>query len=157
VRGQESMMVVPGGDADNLTRSDLRARGDAILASVRGGVNSGESEVPGNLTVATMAPGAKTALRINASRWAATSAVVPQGSQFWPQHPQPLCPPGMWWSGNTDGPQVQHAWLPVSALPYQSSEHIHENDAFSAWRDVPMKVDLDSLSSGFALTRPPGL
>lgn len=150
-------MAVLGGDADKLTRSDLRARGDAILASVRGGVVSGESEVPGNLTVATMAPGARTALRMNASRWSGCSAVVPQTSQFWAPHQQPLCPPGMWWSGNTDGPQVQYAGHSMSAQQHESSEHMQDSPAFSDWREVPMKVDLDSLSSGFALTRPPGL
>jgi len=129
-RGQESMMAVLGGDADKLTRLDLQARGDAVLASVRGSPGAGSSEATlGHLTVATMAPGARNALRQGVGGWSGCGAAAPQ---LWQQSPQPYSPPGMWWPGCAE-----------SALSPD-------------FDDQPMKVNLDS-SALFALAPPPGL
>lgn len=151
-RGQESMMAVLGGDADKLTRSDLRARGDAVLASVRGGGGAGSNEAtPGHLTVATMAPSARNALRMGAGRLGGCGAAAPE---FWQQSSQPLSPPGMWWPGCADSPQVLNAGCSA-----QGGGHNQDSaGTCPIWGELPMKVDLDSLASArFALTPPPGL
>jgi len=133
-RGQQSMMAVLGGDVDQLTRFDLQARGDAVLASVRESPGSGSSEAMlGHLTVATMLPGARNALRMGGGGggWSGCGAVAPQ---LWQQSPQPFSPPGMWWPGCAD------------------------NVRLPDFDDQPMKVNLDGCPSAmFTLAPPPGL
>lgn len=147
-RGQESMMAVLGGDADKVTRSDLQARGDAVLESVRRGPTAASSEVAlGHLTVATIAPGARNALRMGG--WRGCNAVA---RQPWQQSPRPLSPPGMWWPGYTDSAQ---------AFDLDSSNRSGGFDGvgvFTSWDEQPMKVDLDSLASArITVAPPPGL
>jgi len=151
-RGQESMMAVLGGDADRLTRSDLQARGDAVLASVCRGPSSGSSEVAlGHLTVATIAPGARSALRRGVGGWSGCGAAAPQ---LWQQSPRPLSPPGMWWPGYPDT-------APALNMDYSTQSGGLDQDstgAFPVWGELPMKVDVESLASArFTVAPPPGL
>jgi hypothetical protein len=149
-RGQESMMAVLGGDADKITRSDLQARGDAVLESVRKGPGAGSSEATlGHLTVATIAPGARNALRVGS--WSGCNAVA---SQAWQQSSRPLSPPGMWWPGYADSTRAFD-------MDYSIQSGGLDQDsigAFSCWDEQPMKVDLDSLASArITVAPPPGL
>ena len=146
-RGHESMIAVLEGDADKLTRSDLQARGDAVLASVRGGPGASSSEATlGNLTVATMVPGARSALRMGVGGWSGCGVTAPQ---LWQQSPQPLSPPGMWWPGCADSARGLNADCGIN----QDS-----TGTFPVRDELPMKVDLDSLASArFTLAPPPGL
>lgn len=149
-RGQESMMAVLGGDADKITRSDLQARGDAVLESVRRGPGAGSSEAAlGHLTVATIAPGARSALRMGG--WSGCNTAAPQ---LWQQSPRPLSPPGMWWPGYPDSARAfdMDGSIQGGGLDQDSV------GAFSCWEEQPMKVDLDSLASArISLAPPPGL
>lgn len=143
-------MAVLGGDADKVTRSDLQARGDAVLESVsRGPVAASSEAALGHLTVATIAPGARNALRKGG--WGGCNAVAPQP---WQQSPRPLSPPGMWWPGYADSARAfdMDCSIQSGGLDQDSV------GAFPCWDEQPMKVDLDSLASArITVAPPPGL
>jgi len=142
------MMAVLGGNADKLTRLDLQARGDAVLASVSEGPGAGSSDAAlGHLTVATIVPGVRDALRIGIGGW---SGGAPQ---CWEQSRQPPSPPGMWWRGYADTAHVDLDYSSQSGGLGQDT-----TEALPVLDELPMKVDLDSLASArFTIAPPPGL
>jgi len=121
-----------------------------VLESVRRGPGAGSTEAAlGNLTVATIAPGARNALR--SGGWSGCDAVAPQ---LWQQSPRPLSPPGMWWPGYADTDRAFNTDCSI-----QSGGLDHDSiGAFPCWDEQPMKVDLDSLASArITVAPPPGL
>lgn len=136
-------MAVIGGNADSLARPDLQARGKAVLASVRRGPGADRCEARlGHLTLAAIATGVQSAAPTGVGAW---SGAAPQLQK---RKSQPISPPGMWCHD-------------VAGIANVNIDFFTAHGSAGAWLagdELPMKVDVSSLSCArHTVAPPPGL